>query len=159
MTLMEMKRTKKTSNLIIKNKVRKLINTERNFSFDDPTIFNNHIDRENAITADFVSLSSNIDVSFHLLTEKFDNNNRSSLLVNTLPTSSSCILELENYAKNEKQLESIQESDEEDSEESKLRNIRNSDVFEDMNPFDFQKLKKSIIKNQNRRLYGEEISK
>ena len=79
--------------------------------------------------------------------------------MNTLPTSSSCILELENYAKNEKQLESIQESDEEDSEESKLRNIRNSDVFEDMNPFDFQKLKKSIIKNQNRRLYAEEISK
>lgn len=53
------------------------------------------LEKERNIQADMASFSSNIDVSFHMLTEQYDTGSLKSLLVNTLATKKNWILELE----------------------------------------------------------------
>jgi len=75
------------------------------------------LEKERNIEVDLASFSSNIDISFHQLTEQYDTGSLKSLLMNTLKTSVDSTLNLESSSEQEKnrcQEEEIESDESED---------------------------------------------
>jgi hypothetical protein len=74
------------------------------------------LDKESNISIDISKFTSNMDISFHQLTEQYDSNSAISLLLNTLQISSDLLLKIEKDKINE----IIQEEIDTDSEDEKI---------------------------------------
>jgi len=69
------------------------------------------LEKESNISWDFSTFSSNIDISFHQLTEQYDTGSIKSLLYNTLSVSSVSTLDIEKTK--EPKIERVEDSQEE----------------------------------------------